>query len=146
MAEAGFTKALMLNGQRGNEAPMENALRILRDRRAGFAAVGVSYWNLLDKAPDDGFVNHAGGLETSLALFLAPEHARMQYAVADGVLRASPYSAKIVHYARVDQQSRGGGLGNPENASAELGKKAFHEAADRLAELIDDLHDGLIAL
>ena len=57
-----------------------------------------------------------------------------------GVLRASPYSAKIVHYARVDQQSRGGGLGDPENASAELGKKAFHEAADRLAELIDDLH------
>lgn len=146
MAEAGFTKALMLNGQRGNEAPMENALRILRDRRAGFAAVGVSYWNLLDKAPDEGFVNHAGGLETSLALFLAPEHARMEHAVADGVRRASPYSAKTVHYARIDQQSRSGGLGDPENASAKLGKKAFHEAADRLAELIDDLHDGLIAL
>ena len=146
IAAAGFTKMLFLNGQRGNESMVEGALRILRGRRAGFAAVGVSYWDLAAERRDELFFEHGGCLETSLTLHLDPSTARMECAKADGVRRSSPYAGRVAEYARTDQRSRDGGLGDPTEASAELGKQLFEEIADSLARLIGDLRDGALGV
>ena len=150
VADAGFTRILLLNGQYENEAPLNMALREMRQRRSGLAVVACSYWSVVDSSkPGEGtgeFPGHAGDLETSLMMRLHPERVLEDKRARDGLVSPSKHRENVIQYARIDQRSHHGGLGDPEAASADRGGRLFDEIASGLAALIRDLHDGLLTV
>ena len=139
VAAAGFGRFLLLNGQYDNAPQLELALRALRERRSGFDAIAVSYWDLVGERP-----THAGELETSLMLHLHPKRVRRDRVARDGIRSASQFAEKVLQYARMDQRTHHGGVGDPENASPERGKAHFDAITTALTRLIREFHDGLL--
>mgnify|MGYP006417701889 CR=1 FL=1 len=150
VADAGFTRILLLNGQYGNDAPLNMVLREMRARRSGLGVVACSYWSVIDSS-DRGegtgeFPGHAGDLETSLMMRLHPERVVADKRARDGLVPPSKHRGNVIQYARIDQRSHHGGLGDPEDASADRGGRLLDEIASGLAALIRDLHDGLLTV
>jgi creatinine amidohydrolase len=134
IAQAGFPRALLVNGHGGNAELCATAAE--RASAAGdVVATAVSYWHLLGAdaevpAPTPG---HAGAFETSLMLHLAPERVRMDRA------RPSP--------GTIDQDARGvadaglwrridGFTDDPRRADARDGARVLAAVADALAHRI----------
>lgn len=142
VVQAGFRRVLLLNAQAENTPVLGVALRLLRERHPGAVVVAVSYWSLLGEEKGLG---HADELETSLMLHLHPERVRSAEIARDEIAFASSFSQIVIQYNRMDQRSHYGGEGNPENASAERGRKAFEQIAQALIALTEDLRDGILA-
>ena len=144
MADAGFTRLLLLNGQFDNEAPLAMALRGMRERRSGLSVVACSYWSVVEPSGPGDFPGHAGDLETSLMMRLRPDLVLDDKRARDGIVPPSKQRENVMQYTRIDQRSHHGGLGDPETASADRGGRFFDEIASGLTALIRDLHDGLL--
>lgn len=142
VVQAGFRRVLLLNAQAENVPVLGVALRLLRERHPGAVVVAVSYWSLLG---EEAGVGHADELETSLMLHLHPERVRSAEMARDEIASASSFSQIVIQYTRMDQRSRRGGEGNPENASAERGRELFERMAQALIALTEDLRDGILA-
>ncbi|HZB43545.1 MAG TPA: mycofactocin biosynthesis peptidyl-dipeptidase MftE [Ilumatobacter sp.] len=80
---------------------------------------------------------HAGHVETSLMLALAPDEVRRDRAVAGPV----PAMSELVR-AGVQPLSASGVLGDPTYASAEEGRRLFEELAAQLAAAVASWADG----
>jgi creatinine amidohydrolase/Fe(II)-dependent formamide hydrolase-like protein len=74
---------------------------------------------------------HAGHVETSLMLALAPEQVRLEHAMAGPV----PAMAELVR-SGVRAVSETGVLGDPTTASEEDWARLFAELSDQLAEAV----------
>jgi creatinine amidohydrolase len=144
VADAGFSRVLLLNGQYDNDAPLAMALREMRERRSGLSVVACSYWSVIDATEHGEFPGHAGDLETSLMMFLHPDKVVADKRARDGLVPPSKHRQNVMQYARIDQRSHHGGLGDPEAASAERGGRLFDDIASGLVALVRDLHDGLL--
>ena len=126
IAHHGFKNILFLNGHGGN-TPIVSGLRTKLAAEDGVNAYSVNYWDLPGAAEamksvcpvDHGFIGHAGEVETSLQMFLQPEHVDRAHA------RWVP-----------------GASGNARPASAEKGEQLFFALVDALAMLLRSIHDG----
>jgi creatinine amidohydrolase len=143
MTQAGFGRVLLLNGQSDNEPHLAMALRLLRERQPGAAVIAVSYWSLLNHA-ESNVSEHASDLETSLLLHLCPESVVADEIARDEIGSASSHLRRVIHYTRIDQSSHHGGIGNPEGATAEKGRRFFEEMTCCLAELVRDFRSGIL--
>ena len=154
VARAGVKKLLLLNGHGGQVSVMDIVARELR-QQCGLLVYSASWFSLplpdavqgLFSAEEHRFGIHAGEIETSMMLHLAPQTVRMEYAAqwrSSSQDRAERYavlgngrSAKM-GWAMQDYHPCGA-VGNAAGATAEKGRAVVEAAGAALAQLLQEL-------
>ena len=155
VARAGIQKLLLLNGHGGQVSVMDIVARELR-QRCGLLVYSASWFSLplpdavagQFSADEHRFGIHAGEIETSMMLHLAPGTVRMEHARdfrSTSQDRSEKYallgngkSAKL-GWAMQDYHPAGA-VGNAAAATAEKGAAVVQAAAVQLALLLQELH------
>ena len=134
----GIRKLILLNGHGGND--FRQMIRELSTRTGVFIAT-VNWWKIGDASEiftDLG--DHAGELETSVMMHVAPELVRPLGEAGDGRERRWKIAGLREGWAWSPRQwtkvSADTGTGNPALASAEKGKRYAGIVTARIAELI----------
>ena len=164
LAYHGFKKMIILNGHGSNGPLVEMAARRLiveTDASCTFC----NWWQLLTVDPDfkekwresvfPGGCSHAGELETSMLLHLAPESVRKDK-IKSEIAKTNKMGSKYIWgdlfgksaiglVEWTSQYSDSGVMGEAEKATAEKGKLVFDEASKNLAEFIHEYHGRKIA-
>jgi len=149
---SGFRCLLLVNGHNGNIYVAGQVAAELGTREGVFAGA-LNYFDLIaadfqaSRRSKTGGEGHAGELETSLELFLRPEHV--------GDRRDARYIQPASHAGFADLAERGaiiqgfdlerafpeGVMGDPTSASAELGAQLFTTAIDELVAIVNELRE-----
>ena len=155
VARAGIKKLLLLNGHGGQVSVMDIVARELR-QRCGLLVYSASWFSLplpqevseRFSAEEHRFGIHAGEMETSMMLHLAPQTVRMEHArhfhstsqdrAARYSLLGNGKSAKLA-WAMQDYHPAGA-VGNAAAATPENGRAVVRAAAAQLAVLLQELH------
>lgn len=154
MARAGVKKLLLLNGHGGQVSVMDIVARELRQHQ-GMLVYSASWFSLplpdavhgLFSAEEHRFGMHAGEIETSMMLHLAPETVRMEHAAqwrSSSQDRAERYavlgngrSAKM-GWAMQDYHPSGA-VGNAVGATADKGRAVVEAAGAALVQLLAEV-------
>lgn len=154
VARAGVRKLLIFNAHGGNVSSMDIVARQLR-QQCGLLVYHCSWFNLplpdavqqSFSAHEHRFGIHAGAIETSMMLHLAPELVDMQQAqnfASTSEQRAQRYpilgngrSAKL-GWAIQDYHPQGA-VGDAASADATRGQAITQAAANRLAQLLQEI-------
>jgi len=154
VARAGVRRLLLFNGHGGQVSVMDIVARQLRMQH-GLLVYSSSWFHLLDDAAralfsahEHRFGIHAGEIETSMMLHLAPDWVRMQHArdfPSSAQDRAARYallgdgkSAKL-GWAMQDYHSAGA-VGRACAADATRGAALVEAAARALVQLLTEIH------
>lgn len=145
IAEAGFQKLFIVNGHGGNSAPLRVALSALK-RTAPDMMIGTgNYWSIAAsglraiRESGPGGAAHAGEIETSLMLHLAPDLVRSEVAPAAIPSRPNGFEIDLIDGGAIvvnlpwKKLSERGHIGDPTVASAEAGHSFFKAATEALA-------------
>ncbi len=157
LMEHGFERFLIVNGHGGNNAPLGDAV-VRINEELGPTWVGFSsYFRFADPEVDkqfdmtggagvgSGIVGHACQLETSWAMYLAPEVVKTE-ALAPGELtelthgfrtQMRKYSVTVPY--RFDEYTSNGALGDATRASLEYGTAVIESALENFAEFIGEV-------
>jgi creatinine amidohydrolase len=137
----GIRRLVVLNGHGGND--FRQMIRELQPRTGVFLAA-VNWWKVVDAAPyfrEPG--DHAGELETSVMLHVAPELVLPLSEAGDGGERRPRIAAFREGWAWTPRRwtavSADTGVGDPSAASAEKGRAFFDAVAERVAEFLVEL-------
>lgn len=154
VARAGVKKLLLFNAHGGNVGLMEVVARELRGQH-GLLVYSSSWYNLpLDaaalqpfSADEQRFGVHAGDMETSMMLALAPETVNMALAqnfdstsrirAADCPVLGNGKSAKLGWH--MQDYNPQGAAGNAAAATAAKGQALVTSAGEQLAQLLQEL-------
>ena len=141
----GIRKLVLFNGHGGNS--LKHTLRELFGKTQCFLSLVDWYtvckdiYSQIFDAPDD----HAGEMETSLALHLFPELTELSLA-DDGATRASRFEAIRKGWVQVTRPfgvvTRHCAIGNPKKATAEKGRRLIEALVDRLGTYLKELSDA----
>ena len=159
LAYHGFKKMILVNGHGSNHNLVDMvARRTIVETDA--SCVFCSWWQLLKVNPDfdrkwresvfPGGCAHAGELETSMMLYLAPESVRTDR-IRSEIAKTNKLGSKFVWtdlFAKgamgliewTSQYTDSGVMGEAEKATAEKGRIVFEEASRNLAEFIEEYH------
>ena len=141
VARSGVRKLVLLNGHGGND--FRALIRELQPRVPVFLCV-LNWYACIDARaffaqPGD----HAGQLETSLMMHLAPEHVRPLEEAGPGTERRFRVQALRDGWAWAPRQwtriSDDTGVGNPAGATAESGKAYFAAVTERVSGFLVEL-------
>ena len=156
VARAGIKKLLLFNGHGGQVSVMDIVARELRTR-CGLLVYSASWFSLplppdvsaRFSAEEHRFGIHAGDIETSMMLHLAPHTVQMEQAQhfhSTSQDRAERYpllgngkSAKLGW--QMQDYHPAGAVGNAAAASAEKGRAVVEAAAVGLAQLLQEISD-----
>lgn len=147
LANAGVQRVLFLNGHGGNSATLSESVYTwgANNKDATCRVYTANYW-ALSSLPNDktvpwgvGTTGHAGALETSLMLHLAPDSVR-GHEEADPIrgMSYAGFTPDLLESSTVDAWtdfatlSSNGVVGRPSQASAEQGSLAFQGFVDGL--------------
>ena len=159
LAYHGFKKMILINGHGANHNLVDmGARRTIVETDA--SCVFASWWQLLKVKPDfdsqwresvhPGGCSHAGELETSMLLHLAPESVRKDR-VKSEIAKTNKLGSKYVWtdlfnkgpmglIEWTSQYSDSGVMGEAEKATAEKGRICFEEVTGNLSEFIEEYH------
>ena len=156
VARAGIQKLLLLNGHGGQVSVMDIVARELRTR-SHLLVYSASWFSLplpdavagQFSAEEHRFGIHAGEIETSMMLHLAPSAVHMEHARdfrSTSQDRAERYailgngkSAKLGW--QMQDYHVAGAVGNAAAATADKGRAVVDAAAQQLVRLLQELHD-----
>jgi creatinine amidohydrolase len=156
VARAGVKKLLLFNGHGGQVSVMDIVARELRTR-CGLLVYSASWFSLplpdavagQFSAEEHRFGIHAGEIETSMMLHLAPATVHMEHARdfrSTSQDRAERYailgngkSAKLGW--QMQDYHVAGAVGNAAAATADKGRAVVDAAAQQLVRLLQELHD-----
>ncbi len=137
----GIRKLVIVNGHGGND--FRQMIRELQPM-CGLFICAVNWWNCIASAPHfDEPGDHAGELETSVMMSIAPESVLPLSEAGDG--RARRFKVKGLRdgwawaprqWTRVSDDT---GTGNPALATAEKGARYLDLVAERISGLLVDL-------
>ena len=147
LVRAGIRKIVLLNGHGGNE--LKSVLRELHGRTpahlflCNWYTVCQDIYSQIFERPD----NHAGEMETSLALAYCPELVARN---PDGTLAADEGRAAETRFEAVNRDwvtitrpwhllTTNTGVGNPHAATAEKGRRLMEVLVERLAQFLVEL-------
>ena len=156
VARAGIKKLLLLNGHGGQVSVMDIVARELRTQQQ-LLVYSASWFSL--PLPDDvagqfsadehRFGIHAGDIETSMMLHLAPHTVQMEYArnfhstsqdrAARYAILGNGKSAKLGW--QMQDYHPAGAVGNAAGATADKGRAVVQAASLQLVQLLQELHD-----
>lgn len=140
LAQYGFTHIIVLNGHHGNMGALQYVAQDLEEKIPGGVKVhALHYWHALVEKEFD----HAGEVETSLVLAIAPGLARMDKARPNSrplnKKSKAAYSALTNAPGSFVKITGNGVWGDPRKASAEKGEKLLAEITGGLAKIISEL-------
>jgi len=150
LARCGFRRLVLMNGHGGQIGLLEVAARELRTSHPALAVLPCFLWRGLEDAaalipePERSQGLHAGLMETSLMLHLAPELVEGERK-PDGLdPRSTPpegwsWEGKAPAAWRTGEISATGVIGDPSGATAELGHRLFEG-------LVEGWHKRLLSL
>ena len=156
VARAGIKKLLLLNGHGGQVSVMDIVARELRSQQH-LLVYSASWFSLplpdavasQFSAEEHRFGIHAGDIETSMMLHLAPgrvqmEHARDFHSTSQD--RAARYAilgnGKSAKFGwQMQDYHPAGAVGNAAAATADKGRAVVEAAAAQLVQLLQELHD-----
>ena len=156
VARAGIQKLLLLNGHGGQVSVMDIVARELRSQQH-LLVYSASWFGLplpdavasQFSAEEHRFGIHAGDIETSMMLHLAPgrvqmEHARDFHSTSQD--RAARYAilgnGKSAKFGwQMQDYHPAGAVGNAAAATADKGRAVVEAAAAQLVQLLQELHD-----
>lgn len=142
----GFKRIILVNGHGGNIAPLSAFAHEMAGD--GLPVLFCSYWDLIKEEIAETMtgwrkaVGHAGEFETSLMLYLRPDHVDPAAAVEEKrppwnpALASDPIMAAGATFPPLFAANSTGVLGDAIAGSAEKGRVLFDLAADRLVELV----------
>jgi creatinine amidohydrolase len=150
LAQSGFTRLVFINGHGGQPSLLDVAARDIRK------ATGLHVFNIMTsrlrtppglELTDAAFGLHGGELETSIMLALAPQLVHLEHAVEDGRTIESTFGAftrlslegAIPTAWLIDDLTDSGILGDPRNASAELGERIIAHWTAELAGALNEI-------
>lgn len=141
----GIRKFVLLNGHGGNTSVLLAAQRELTSKCKSFVGL-VEQWALshdvelaLTETEERG---HACETETSIMLYLAPEHAQMGAAKPTRT-RKSIFSKEGISFVNPwHLYTVNTGIGDPTKATAAKGKRMVEVAVDRLAQALKELSEA----
>ena len=138
----GIYKLVLLNGHGGNT--FKQALREFYGKTQVFISL-VDWWKVFADQYSHIFDNpddHAGEMETSVALHLFPELVDLEKA-DDGGVKESRFEAIRKGWAQITRPwhlvTKNAGVGDPRKATAEKGQQALEIVVDRISQYILDL-------
>ena len=141
VVRAGVRKLVILNGHGGND--FRQMIRELQPHTALFLCT-VNWYSCVDPTPyftTPG--DHAGELETSMMLHLAPELVRPLSEAGDGHAKRFRVRGLREGWAWAPRQwtsvTADTGVGDPRAASAEKGARYFESVTSKLAEFLIEL-------
>jgi creatinine amidohydrolase len=137
----GILKLVILNGHGGND--FRQMIRELQPT-CGVFICAVNFWNCVDPKPYfDEPGDHAGELETSLLMHLAPNLVLPLDEAGDGKAKKFKIAALREGWAWAPREwtkvTDDTGVGNPAAATAEKGKKFLEVVTDRVSGFLVDL-------
>lgn len=152
LAHHGFRRIIVVNGHGSNTAPMEIAARRITLETPAICA-SLTYISLAPQVFEllEGEDAHAGELETSLMLYLAPELVDVSKAVRDWSFPKSKFirwghepgqegfgiaGGSVQFMDWWSRMSKTGTLGDPTKATRDKGERIFGLYAEALAEFV----------
>ena len=139
----GFRRFLLVNGHAGNMAASEVICIRLRRETAVELVGAVTYFTLAPASRAD--LCHAGALETSYALALAPEVVKQEHLTPPHLIGTLPDLAPATIPWAFHEVTETGNLGDPTGASRERGVAHVSVVLDRLCEIVTALGDQVPA-
>ncbi|GAC1514635.1 MAG: creatininase family protein [Gemmatimonadaceae bacterium] len=141
LGEQGISKLVILNGHGGND--FRQMIRELQPSVSVFLCA-VNWYKIVDPATHfDDVGDHAGEMETSVMMHIAPELVLPLSIAGDGHERRPTIAALREGWAwaprRWTQISADTGVGNPAAASAEKGRRYASAVSERIAQFLVDL-------
>ena len=145
IAEAGFRRLFIVNGHGGNSAPLRVALSGLKRTAPDLMVATGNYWSIAAsglralRKSNPGGAAHAGEIETSLMLHLAPGSVRSEAAppsvpdTPDGFEIDLIDAGSIVVNLPWNALSERGHIGDPTLATADAGDGFFKAAIRAVA-------------
>ena len=131
-------RVVVVNGHGGNvDALHETCARLTRDDDAPFAT-HWTWWRAVDLG--DAEMGHAGRVETSVLLHLAPETVDEE-AATKGAEGWGDYAETAPLAYDTDEFTQDGVVGDPTEATAEEGKRLYEDAVGSLVRLVERLAD-----
>jgi creatinine amidohydrolase len=138
LAENQITELIILNGHHGNVGALQYIAQELYGKLPkGTSVHTLHYWNALKKEFD-----HAGEVETSLVMAIAPELVRMDKAApsSKNLSKSKAAYSTITNTPGSFPRITGNGVwGDPRKASSEKGRKWIEEIVSDLARTIAEL-------
>ena len=135
----GFRRFLLVNGHGGNIALDDVVcVRLRRETDVDFVAA-LTYF-LLSPEP----VGHAGEVEASYALALAPELVKPARLTPGQPVGGLPDLAPAVVPWAFHEMTRTGNLGDPTQATAEQGRALLAPMLDRLCEIVTTIGEDVL--
>lgn len=138
LAENGIKRIVVLNGHHGNMGALQYTSHELADKVPKDVHVyAIHYWHLLDHEFD-----HAGEVETSLVLAIAPELVSMKNAEPNAKRLSKSkvaYGAMTNHPGSFPRLTGNGVWGDPRKASAAKGEKWLELVVTKLTKTMIEL-------
>jgi creatinine amidohydrolase len=148
LQQQGLRRIVLLNGHGGNTALLQTAALQLREHGL-LVAANASYWSLIPDEiarlcePDGGALGHASHAETSLQLYLQPQHVDRATMTAQQKGTMSPWGIPqdlmrgmymVPEFATYAPSGVGG---DHTQATVEVGQRIVDAAARTLAQFIE---------
>lgn len=134
LAGHGVREIIIINGHHGNIGALKQATRGLKLPR-GASVHTLHYWRQLKDE-----LGHAGDVETSLVLAIAPRLVKMKKAVPSAKKPTKKAYAKVAGLPGSFVEATGNGVwGDPRKASAQKGRRLLKEITAGLAKTISEL-------
>lgn len=160
LVEHGVRRIIFLNGHAGNKSALDTVARKMR-REFNITITAVNLWQMLSKEhkeniykDDNDPSGHGGEPLTSVMSYLHPEDMRMDLLPDNWQVKEKYHSfsldnlneinvkdSKANIYLNMEDISTEGILGNPQNASAERGRKIVEVITDYGIELVKQMEE-----
>jgi creatinine amidohydrolase len=142
LADNGITQIIIINGHHGNIGALQYISQELvnNDKSKTINVNTIHYWQMLKKEFD-----HAGEVETSLMLAIAPELVRMDKAVPNtrSLTKSKAAYNSITNSPGSFPKITGNGVwGDPRKATAEKGRKWIEDITSMIAKTIEELESN----
>lgn len=152
VAHHGFRKLVIVNGHGGNTGLIQAAA--VKASTDGFQVAALSYWNLIPDVMrtlsdrDDGWIGHAGEMETSIQLYLQRECVELQEVRpeqcmdlrARAAMVASAGAQAVYLPPNPQVESPHGVYGAAHAGTAEKGKNLIEAATHQLVAFLRTFH------
>ena len=135
LAKHGIEKIIIINGHGGNAAALEAAVSNIRDKIG--LIVGVCHWPWITHNIRP--VDHGGEMETSLIMHIHPTGVYTDRISSSKQLRPQPKSHIRIPMPKLKDINPEGYIGNPSEASAELGEELVTEATRVILGYLRDI-------
>jgi len=144
----GVRKVIIINGHGGNTHVLQASLRELASKSSAFVGFTEQFGLSADveaELQETAETGHACEMETSVLLYLAPEHAKMDEAKPTRTRKSVFSDPRSIFFVKPWHiYTLNCGIGDPTKATADKGRRMVDTAVDRLAQALKELSDAPI--